>query len=189
MWMFVALLQEISTSKICWLLGHGASLAVKRGMGSTGGKDWYFWSLKSLNKQMDPIVHPGILNMNIFEPKIEVDGRCSSAVSFRHCIMSSRKKKVKGSCHDILIEGSHEVCVPKKLMDGKLFVPWIPYASQLCRSRNLPKFHHFLEHCIICTYPPFPHHHREKIIIIIIIIIHGLICLPPPQDSNSSGMF
>ena len=55
MWMFVASLQEISTSKICWLLGHGASLAVKRGMGSTGGKDWYFGRLKSLNEKMDPM--------------------------------------------------------------------------------------------------------------------------------------
>lgn len=55
MWMFVALLQEISTLKICWLLGHGASLAVKRGMGCTGGKDWCFGRLKSLNKKMDPM--------------------------------------------------------------------------------------------------------------------------------------
>lgn len=70
MWMFVALLQEISTSRICWLLGHGASLAVKRGMGSTGGKDWYFWSLKfSKQKNGSYEVHPGILEMNILNPK------------------------------------------------------------------------------------------------------------------------
>ena len=48
-----------------------------------------FWEVE-ISKQKDGSheVHPGILKMNIFEPKIEVDGRCSSAVSFRHCTIS-----------------------------------------------------------------------------------------------------